>query len=255
MTILDQIVEDKKVELKSFPEKVEIETDRSPLSFTEILAKTDTLALISEVKRASPSAGDINLNVDPVTQAQIYEKAGADAISVLTDEKHFKGSLDDLTAVRQTVDIPILNKNFVIDERQIYQAYNAGADIVLLIVAILDDAQLKQFYNTATDLGMDVIVEVHDESEMPRALKIDPKILGINNRDLKKFTVDISHTENLLNKYGNKLKYFISESGIKNPADAKRMKEAGAKGLLVGETLMRSEDASQTIEQLKQRPI
>lgn len=255
MTILDKIVEDKKVELQSFPEKVTIVTNRSLLSFTDRLAKTDSLALISEVKRASPSAGNINVDIDPVTQAQLYEQGGADAISVLTDEKHFKGTLNDLEAVRQAVNIPILNKNFIIDERQIYQAYNAGADIILLIVAILNDEQLEKFYKIATDLGMDVIVEVHDEQEMPRALNIDPNIIGINNRNLKEFTVDIAHTEDLLNKYGDKDKYFISESGVKTSADAKRMLEAGAKGLLVGETLMRSADASQTIEQLKQKSI
>jgi len=252
MTILDKIVDDKQIKLKTFPEKIELKTHRSPISFTERLIKMDSLALISEVKRASPSAGDINRHIDPVIQAQIYEKSGADAISVLTDEKHFKGTIDDLSAVRNAVNIPILNKNFIIDERQIYQAYNAGADIILLIVAIVDDQQLKRFYKLATDLGMEVIVEVHEESEIPRALSINPKIIGINNRDLRKFTVDIGHTEDLLNKYGSNDTYYISESGIRTADDAERMKQAGADGLLVGETLMKADDTSKAIKQLKQ---
>lgn len=251
MTILDQIVEDKKIELKSFPKKIKIESNRTPLSFKTQLQKADHLALISEVKRASPSKGDIKLDVDPVKQAASYEAGGADAISVLTDPAYFKGTMDDLKQIRSAVNIPILNKNFIIDERQIYQAYNAGADILLLIVTILDNDCLNHFYKIASNLGMDVIVEVHDAEEMERALDLNPDIIGINNRNLKEFVVDISNTENLLEKYYRSDIYFISESGMKNSEDTKRMNDAGASGLLVGETLMTAEDTAGKIQELK----
>jgi len=252
MTILDKIVKDKRIELQSLPTTIEITSNRTPISFTKRLEKTNSLALIGEVKRASPSAGNINIDVDPIIQAQIYEKSGSDAISVLTDNNYFKGTMDDLAAIRNVVNIPILNKNFIIDERQIYQAYNAGADIILLIVAIINDQQLEIFYRIATDLGLDVIIEVHEEAEMSRALNINPEIIGINNRNLKEFTVNIAHTEELLAKYGEHAKYYISESGIKTEADAYRIKQSGANGLLVGETLMKSSNASETVKQLKQ---
>lgn len=252
-TILDNIVADKKIELEGFPSKIAKESNREPHSFLKTLeANSQSIALIGEVKRASPSAGEINIDVDPVKQATAYQKAGADAISVLTDKKHFKGTMDDLKAIREKVSLPILNKNFIIDERQIYQAYNAGADIILLIVAILDDDQLKEFYDLTTNLGMDAIVEVHDESEMPRALAINPKIIGINNRNLKEFTVDIAHSEDLLEKYKQDGIRFISESGIHSAEDAKRMKQAGADGFLVGEMLMKAENPAQAVTAIKQ---
>lgn len=251
MTILDEIVEVKIEELKEYPEDVKLITREKPLNFTERIRTSRGIALISEVKRASPSQGDINMVMDPLTQAESYVAGGADAISVLTDVKFFKGSFDDLDQISRAVDVPILNKDFIIDQRQINRAYNHGADIVLLIVTILTDEELKHLYDYAKSLGLSIIVEVHDEAELVRALKISPEIIGINNRDLKTFTVDITNTENLLKKYYTEDIIFIAESGLKTAYDAKRMKKSGASGMLVGETLMRADDIAEKIEELK----
>ena len=178
-------------------------------------------------------------------------KGGADAISVLTEHHFFKGSFSDLEEISKIADVPLLNKDFIIDKRQINRAYNHGADIILLIVTILDDAALLDLYQYADSLGLNIIVEVHNEDELKRALKISPEIIGINNRDLKTFTVDISNTENLLKKYGSQDTHFIAESGIHSAADAQRMKAAGASGMLVGESLMRSDSIEEKIKELK----
>lgn len=251
MTILDEIVEVKKKELLEYPAEVELITREKPLDFTDSLKRENGIALISEVKRASPSQGDINAVMDPPEQAKSYVRGGADAISVLTDQQFFKGSFNDLERVAETVDVPVLNKDFIIDKRQINRAYNHGADIVLLIVTILDDETLSDLYNYASSLGLNIIVEVHDEGELKRALKISPQIIGINNRDLKAFTVDIGNTERLLEKYGTDNIHFIAESGIHTGADAQRMKLAGASGMLVGESLMRADSIEEKIRELK----
>lgn len=251
MTILDEIVEVKIEELKEYPQEVKLVTREKPLNFAERVKASHGIALISEVKRASPSQGDINTLMDPLTQAESYVAGGADAISVLTDVTFFKGSFNDLDKISKAVNVPILNKDFIIDQRQINRAYNHGADIVLLIVTILTDEELKQLYDYATSLGLSIIVEVHDEAELVRALKISPEIIGINNRDLKTFTVDIANTENLLKKYYTDDIIFIAESGLKTADDSKRMKESGASGLLVGETLMRADNIGIKIGELK----
>ena len=251
MTILDDIVEVKKEELLEYPAEIELITREKPLDFTGSLKRRDGIALISEVKRASPSQGDINAVMDPLTQAKSYVKGGADAISVLTDTSFFKGTFDDLKQIADEVNVPVLNKDFIIDKRQINRAYNHGADIVLLIVTILEDEVLQDLYNYATELGLNIIVEVHDEDELKRALKISPKIIGINNRNLKTFTVDIGNSDRLLKKYGTNDIYFIAESGIHTGADAGRMKQAGASGMLVGESLMRADSIAEKIKELK----
>ena len=251
MTILDDIVKVKKEELLKYPEEVELITREKPLDFTGRLDRNNGIALISEVKRASPSQGDINAVMDPLSQAKSYVKGGADAISVLTDTSFFKGTFDDLKKIADEVDVPVLNKDFIIDKRQINRAYNHGADIVLLIVTILEDEVLQDLYNYAAELGLNIIVEVHDEDELKRALKISPKIIGINNRNLKTFTVDIGNSERLLKKYGTNDIYFIAESGIHTGADAGRMKQAGAAGMLVGESLMRADSIAEKIKELK----
>ena len=189
--------------------------------------------------------------MDPLKQAEAYMKGGADAISVLTEHHFFKGSFSDLEEISKIADVPLLNKDFIIDKRQINRAYNHGADIILLIVTILDDAALLDLYQYADSLGLNIIVEVDNEDELKRALKISPEIIGINNRDLKTFTVDISNTENLLKKYGSQDTHFIAESGIHSAADAQRMKAAGASGMLVGESLMRSDSIEEKIKELK----
>lgn len=251
MTILDDIVAVKKEELLAYPKEEQLITRKKPKDFKGRLQAEDGIALIGEVKRASPSQGDINAVMDPLKQAEAYMKGGADAISVLTEHHFFKGSFSDLEEISKIADVPLLNKDFIIDKRQINRAYNHGADIILLIVTILDDAALLDLYQYADSLGLNIIVEVHNEDELKRALKISPEIIGINNRDLKTFTVDISNTENLLKKYGSQDIYFIAESGIHSAADAQRMKAAGASGMLVGESLMRSDSIEEKIKELK----
>ena len=251
MTILDKIVAAKKETLKDYPETIEVTSDRRPVPFKDRVEKEKLLSIISEIKRASPSAGDINTDMTPAEQAALYVEGGTTAISVLTEEKFFKGSLKDLEAVRQAVDVPILNKDFIIDERQITDAYNHGADIILLIVTILSDAELETYYQKAKALNLEVIVEVHDEEELKRALKINPEIIGINNRDLKTFKVDLNNTVKLIDKYYDENILFIAESGVKTAQDAEKMAGGKAGCLLVGETLMKPAHPAEAIRELK----
>lgn len=249
MTILDTIVKAKQITLNTLDDIINITPQRhAPIPFKEKIIADNKMGIISEIKRASPSKGNINLQVDILEQAKAYYEGGASAISVLTESDFFKGSMDDLIKVRQIVDIPILNKDFIIDKRQITLAYNAGADIILLIVAILDDQTLQSFYDYAYSLGLEVIVEVHNEEEMKRALKLNPEIIGINNRNLKLFKVDIAQTETLLEDYYQDSILFISESGIHTKNDALRMKQAGAKALLIGESLMTNHNPKDAIQ-------
>ena len=251
MTILDKIVAAKRETLKEYPETVEQLSGRKPVPFKERVEAEDELGIISEIKRASPSKGDINTGLAPVDQAGLYVEGGTNAISVLTESDFFKGSMSDLADVRQVVDVPILNKDFIIDERQIVDAYNHGADIILLIVTILDDETLARFHKTARDLGMEVIIEVHDEEEMKRALKLDPEIIGINNRDLKTFLVDLDNTVRLIDKYYDEDILFIAESGMETRRDAQKMADGKARCLLVGETLMRAKHPVEIITELR----
>ena len=249
-TILDDIIAHKETELETLSQTPAV-FSRQPVSFIERLHDSDTPAVIAEVKRKSPSKGDIDQGIVPSEQAALYASSGADAVSVLTDQKFFSGTMEDLAKVKRTVDIPVLNKDFIIDERQISQAYINGADVILLIVAALSDAALGRLHRYARSLKLEVLVEVHNEAEMARALEIKPALVGINNRDLKTFTVDISNTEKLLGKYAHAGPVFIAESGIRTRQDSARMAQAGAQALLVGETLMMSEDPDDKIRELK----
>jgi len=215
----------------------------------------DSIALIAEVKKASPSAGVICENFDPVKIAKEYEAAGASCLSVLTDEKFFQGSLDYLRQIRAAVKIPLLRKDFIIDERQILEAIEWGADAILLIVAILTDAQLAKFHSLAIEAGLAILVEVHDEEELERALKISPALIGVNNRDLKTFKVDLATTENLAAKLFSSpgtrhSSLLVAESGIHTRADVERLKKCGANAILVGESLMRGGDIKTKIREL-----
>src|SRR5690625_787434 len=172
------------------------------------------MSLIADIRRASPSKGNINASVDPVRQAILYEKNGASAISVLTDFPFFKGSMDDLRAVREVVDVPLLCKDFMIDKIQIDIAKQAGASIILLIAAALSNEQLKDLYEHAKGIDLDGLCEVHNEEEMERVLKLEPTLIGINNRDLKTFHVDLETTKRLANMVTNSNTALISESGI-----------------------------------------
>ncbi|MGI8601602.1 MAG: indole-3-glycerol phosphate synthase TrpC [Verrucomicrobiales bacterium] len=205
----------------------------------------DCLALIAEVKKASPSAGVIAGGVDPVNQALLYAQAGASAISVLTDERYFQGRLDYLTRIRSQVPVPVLRKDFIIHEVQIYEAVIAGADAVLLIVAALDQATLLKLLGCAHAYQLDVLVEVHDAIELDRALDTDARIIGVNNRNLKTFAVDLHTTERLSEEVPDDI-LLVSESGIKTAEDARLVHSWGANAILVGETLMRADDVDAT---------
>lgn len=254
MTILQTILEHKETlipELLANEPKFNVQPKVRP-SLYDVLRKSDTLQVISEMKRASPSKGLIAEGANPVEQATKYERAGAACISVLTEEKYFKGSFQDLADIANHVNIPILNKDFIIHEVQIDYAKTAGASVILLIVAALSDKQLKAFYEYATILGLDVLVEVHNEEELDRALAIHPKIIGVNNRDLKTFEMDLAQTEKLAEKINAHEEIaFISESGIWNREDAQRVANVGARGVLVGESLMRSGNVEEALQSLQ----
>ncbi len=223
------------------------------------------VGLIAEVKKASPSAGIICKDFDPVRIAKEYEAAGASCLSVLTDEKFFMGSLDYLRQIREAVKLPLLRKDFIIDERQILEAIEWGADAILLIVAILDDARLKRFQSLARDAGLSVLVEVHDEAELVRAMAIDAELIGVNNRDLKTFNVDLANTERLAAKLfhgapkpsegGSSLDprastLLVAESGIHTRADVERLAKCGAGAILVGESLVKGGNIGKKVKEL-----
>ncbi len=205
------------------------------------------LGVIAEIKKASPSAGVIDPNFDALKQANIYEQAGANCLSILTDEKYFQGHLNYVAQAAKEVTTPILRKDFIVHRAQLYEAVIAGADAVLLIVAGLEEAKLYDLYQEAIDLQLDVLVETHDLREMDIALDLGADLIGINNRNLKTFTTDLATTEELAEEVPDDV-LLVSESGIKTTADAKRVLEAGANAVLVGESLMRENDPSVLIE-------
>jgi indole-3-glycerol phosphate synthase len=245
MNKLDEIIAQKHLEVQRLLPRAEKLRAAAALrddvrSFYDALRANPTrLSMIAEVKRASPSAGTIAADFDPLTIARGYEKAGANALSVLTDEKYFQGRLEYLTLIREQVDIPCLRKDFIIHEAQIFEAVVAGADAILLIVAALDQPTLEHLLEVASTFQLDALVEVHDLPELERALATDARIIGVNNRNLKHFTVDLGTTEKLAEEVPDDV-VLVAESGIKTVADAIRLAEAGADALLVGETLMRS---------------
>lgn len=257
MNILDTIVEQKQREVAKLPERLVAAGDlRDAMlergeqrDFFAALQqpRAGDVALIAEVKKASPSKGIICEDFDPVRIAKEYEAAGASCLSVLTDEKFFQGSLDYLRQIRAAVKLPLLRKDFVIDERQILEAIEWGADAILLIVAILDDARLRRFHDLATEAGLAVLVEVHDEAELDRAVAIGARLIGVNNRDLRTFKVDLATTERLAVKLfaanpSRGAHRLVAESGIHTRADVSRLKRAGADAILVGESLVRTRD-------------
>ncbi|WP_087974446.1 indole-3-glycerol phosphate synthase TrpC [Oceanobacillus rekensis] len=252
MTILDKILTEKAKEIIGLINIPLLEgSQKSVPTFKSKVASSPNMNIIAEIKRSSPSKGAIDMEVDPIEQAKQYEKSGAAAISVLTDETFFNGSMKDLQAVRCAVDIPVLCKDFMIDTIQIDHAKAAGANIILLIVAALSDEQFKKLYNYARTLELEILVEVHNEEEMKRALEVNPEIIGINNRNLKTFEVDLKITEELAHMVTNPETILISESGMKTNHDVKRVADVGAAAILVGETLMRSANVEETFGQLQ----
>lgn len=223
-----------------------------PRGFAEALlqiAAADGNALICEMKRKSPSAGDISPGRDPLEVARAYEAGGAACMSVLTDGPSFAGSLADMIAVRNAVSLPVLRKDFMIDPIQIIEARAHGADAILIIMAAVDDALARDLHATANDLGMSVLLEAHDEAEMIRALGLPSPLMGVNNRDLRRMVTDLEVTERLsdLMPQGRLL---ISESGVRDPADISRLRKCGARGFLIGESLMRSGNPMESVKSL-----
>ncbi len=240
MNILDKIVAQKEREVASLPSRpVKVAAVRRDFAGALRNPRRGAVALIAEVKKASPSAGVICADFDPVRIAREYEAAGADCLSVLTDGPFFQGSLDYLRAIREAVKLPLLRKDFIIDERQIPESIVNGADAILLIVRILDDSRLKRFHMLASEAGLDVLVEAHDERELERALAIGARLIGVNNRNLDDFTVDLAVTGRLAARI-SKGETLVAESGIHNRADVQTVERAGAKAVLVGESLMRN---------------
>jgi indole-3-glycerol phosphate synthase len=212
-------------------------------------------SLIAEVKKASPSRGIIRADFDPVAIAQAYERGGAACLSILTDHKFFQGSFDNLRNVRQQVALPLLCKEFIIEPYQIYLARTAGADAVLLIAAILSDQELQDFLRVIHDLGMNALVEVHTLAELDRVLKLDDlRLVGINNRNLEDFTVDLGITQQLLAQRQQYLQSLditvVSESGLYTPADLSFVAEAGVRAVLVGESLVKQSNVEQAVRSL-----
>jgi len=260
MNILDKIVAHKRTELAALPEaEVTLESLRVQVAerggvrdFAGALAhpRAGDVGLIAEVKKASPSAGVIREDFDPVAIAREYEAAGASCLSVLTDEKFFQGSPEFLKQIRSAVNLPLLRKDFIIDERQIAEAIDWGADAVLLIAAILDDAQLGHFHALATAAALSVLVEVHDEDELDRALALKAPLIGVNNRNLKTFEVDLATTEELAARMDLRHTLLVSESGIHSRADVERLTACGARAVLVGESLMREDNIGAKVREL-----
>ncbi len=246
----ERLIESKKNksldELKEEVQKLEITQD---FPFKKALSG-DEISIIAEVKRASPSKGLIAEDFDYLSIAKEYEEAGASAISVLTEPYFFKGSNDYLKEISQCVNIPILRKDFIVDEYMVWEAKAIGASAVLLIVSILSIVELKKFLDLAHDLGLSAIVETHDGDEIRTALNVGAEIIGVNNRDLTDFTVNIENSISLRRCVSGDV-IFISESGIKTPEDVRRLKENNVDAVLIGETLMKSKDKNSMISELK----
>lgn len=239
MSILTEIIETKKKEVAKLKAEMNSVKERTaPLVSFINQFEQQPFQVIAEFKRASPSKGIINDRLDPVVQAKKYEQFGAGMISVLTDTAYFKGTMADLIAVKQAVSIPVLNKEFIIDRIQLDIAYQSGADVVLLIVSALSEADLIDLYHYAVSLGLEVLVEVHDKEELAIATSLGCPLIGVNNRNLNTFKTSIDQTLQLLDVVDLSTTKIISESGMKTQADVLAVKQAGASGILVGETLM-----------------
>jgi indole-3-glycerol phosphate synthase len=251
-TILERIIANKRQEVITLKEQFsKRDKDYQNRSLINVLQNSDEMAIITEFKRASPSKGVINASLDPIEQALLYEKNGASAISVLTDYSFFKGSFQDMKAIREAVNLPILCKDFMIDPIQIDVAEANGADLILLIVAALPEKALKALYQYAQHKGLEVLVEVHDEVELETALNIGADLIGINNRNLKTFEVNLDITKKLGPLVKAAGAFLVSESGLKDRQDVQEVMNAGANAILIGETMMRSQDIVETMKQLR----
>jgi indole-3-glycerol phosphate synthase len=254
-TILDEIVRWKRDEVAQRKQARPVEDVRDQVTLAPaprdlaMALRRPGVSLIAEVKRASPSKGLLRPDFDPVALALAYQANGAAAISVLTDQHYFQGHLDHLRAVRQNVGLPVLRKDFVLGPYQVYEARAAGADAVLLIVAVLGDDDLQELYRLVRALGMAALIEVHNEHELERALGVVPRIIGINNRDLRTFRVDLGTTARLRALIPADV-VLVAESGVHTPADVARLADIGADAMLVGESLVRADDVGAKVREL-----
>lgn len=249
MDFLEKIISEKEIEVNQMAEE-QILPLRKTYSFYQFVKEhPEKIHIIGEVKRASPSKGDINLEVNIIEQAKAYQQAGVSAISVLTDTVFFKGSIEDLKQVAKEAAVPVLCKDFIIDKKQLIRARNAGATIVLLIVAALSQDKLKELYTIATDLSLEVLVEVHDEIELMIAEALPAKLIGVNNRNLKTFDVSLSVSQELGQKQQTQAVY-ISESGFSTSEQVKLIKE-NYQAVLVGESLMRQGNPKEKVQELQ----
>ena len=257
--ILKKICEDKRLEIEILKKKCSLNSLKKLISdeinkrdFKNVIIKSSLEKrnyIIGEIKKASPSAGEIIHNYEPIEIAKIYERAGVKALSVLTEKNYFKGEIDHLSYVKQNTNIPILRKDFIIDEYQIYESKVYQADVILLIVSVLSDDELKKFLKIANELNLDCIIETHDENEIKRALKLDYPILGINNRNLKNLNTDLNNSVSLFRSI-SKDYTVIAESGIKTAEDISMYNDLGIFNFLIGESILRSKDYATFIKKL-----
>jgi indole-3-glycerol phosphate synthase len=255
-TILDKITATKReVIARAKAARPQAELERAaahappPRPFFDALAAEGPIRLIAEVKKASPSKGVIRADFDPVAIGRTYEAHGAACLSVLTDVEYFQGSLDYLTAVRQAVSIPVLRKDFILDPYQVYEARAAGADGVLLIAECLDDCGLRSLHRLILDLGMAPLVELYEPANLPRVLETGATLIGVNNRNLHTFEVDLEHSMRIKMQVPDEC-VFVSESGIAGRAEVERLEAAGVDAILVGESLMRQADIGAAVDRL-----
>ncbi len=256
MTILDEIVISKQAEVAAAQRRLPLEELEARLvaapavrNFRTALVPAGPIRLIAEIKKASPSAQVIRNDFNPGTIAMTYQAHGAACLSVLTDTPYFQGHLTHLAQVRQSATIPLLRKDFLIDEYQIIESRCAGADAVLLIAEILDDTSISRLLQRARQLGMSALVEFHNAANLPRVLGLGADLIGINNRDLRQFSTDIEHTLRLRDQIPSDV-VVVSESGIRTRRDVERLQAAGISAILVGESLMRAPDIGLAVKQL-----
>lgn len=255
-TILDRIVASKRREVEQAKQRLPGEVLRArltglapPRDFFGSLAAGGPIKLIAEVKRASPSRGVLRADFDPCAIARAYATHGATCLSVLTDEPFFQGKLEYLTAIRQVVELPLLRKDFIVDRYQLWEARAAGADAVLLIAECLDDCLLRALHNEALELGMTPLVELYDPAHLPRVLEAGARLIGVNNRDLRTFEVDLAHVIRLRPSVPADC-VLVAESGIRTREDVLRLEAAGIQAMLVGESLMQAPDVGDAVDRL-----
>lgn len=255
-TILDKIVATKRAEIDRARSANPLDELRSRLKdappardFFSALAAGRPIKLIAEVKKASPSAGVIRADFDPVAIARTYEAHGATCVSVLTDETYFQGQIAYLTRIRESIRLPVLRKDFILDTHQLVEARVAGADAVLLIAECLDDCNLRKLFNETCELGMTPLVELYEPGNLQRVFDAGATLIGVNNRDLHTFQVDLEHTIDLRARVPDEC-VLVGESGIRTRADVERLESAGVDAILVGESLMREPDIGAAVERL-----